>query len=98
MAVMVWCQSCHTVVWAYDHQQPVDLRGICNMLNLPCPKCGEAGNFDGWEAKDAYEKLFQRYESSKVVYDDWSAMKEIARLEGVNWEPSGNNHWFNDSF
>ena len=96
MAEMVWCQSCKTVVWAYDHQPKIDLRGICNMLQLPCPKCGEVGNFDGWGSENAYEKL--KDTPGEQIYDDWSAMKAIAHFEGMDWEPSGNNTWFNNSF
>ena len=90
MAEMVWCQSCKTVVWAYDHQPPVDLRGICNMLKLPCPKCGEIGNFDGWGSHNAHQQLSSR----KEVYDDWSAMRYVAEYEGMEWDPSGDNRWF----
>jgi hypothetical protein len=60
------------------------------MLALPCPKCGKVGSFDGWESKDAHQELSSR----KEVYDDWSAMRYVAECEGVEWDPSGNNHWF----
>ena len=90
MAVMVWCQGCKKVVWAYDHQPPVDLRGICNMLALPCPKCGEVGNFNGW----SLSSLDDLKGNWKVFPDLWSAMHSMAEREGVEWEPSGNNHWF----
>ena len=96
MAEMVWCQSCKKVVWAYDHQESVDLRGICNMLSLPCPRCGEQGNFDGWGSKNVLDARL--IESAKrhgsKIYDMWSAMAYVAECQGVEWEPSGNNHWF----
>ena len=94
MAVMVWCQSCKTVVWAYDHQPNVDLRGICNTLKLPCPKCGHIGNFDGWGSKSPCEALKDRDTQEQPIYDDWSAMKFIARQYGIAWEPSPDNTWF----
>jgi len=59
------------------------------MLALPCPKCGEVGNFNGWGSDNAYQQLSSR----KEVYDDWSAMKYVADYEGVEWKPSPNNHW-----
>ena len=61
------------------------------MLKLPCPKCGDVGNFDGWGSNNAYEALHQRYPD---VYDDWSAMKAIAKIYKVVWEPSPDNTWF----
>ena len=91
MAVMVWCQSCNTVVWAYNHQEYVDLRGICNMLRLPCPKCEKVGNFDGWgKRKDVdYVSAFPE------AYDDWSLMRLVAERNGIEcWEPSPDNTWF----
>lgn len=96
MAVMVWCNDCKKVVWAYDHQKPVDLRGICNLLKLPCPQCSKIGNFDGWES-DNLEKVkgaFPPETLQKKIYDWWSAMKVIAEQYGVEWAPSGNNQWF----
>lgn len=98
MAEMVWCQSCKTVVWAYDHQRPVDLRGICNMLGLPCPKCGDAGNFDGWNDKGEDLAFYKTYHSEgSEIYDWWSLMKAVASYYEVAWEPSGNNRWFPDN-
>ena len=90
---MVWCNSCKEVVWAYDHQPEVDLRGICNMLKLPCPNCGVEGNFDGWGSDDAYNQV-KDHENQSEVYDDWSAMKFIAKHHGVKWNPSPDNRWF----
>lgn len=94
MAEMVWCQSCKTVVWAYDHQLRVDLRGICNMLKLPCPKCGNKGNFDGWGIDRLTPELEESLERIAPIYDMWSAMKAIALRENVAWEPSPNNDWY----
>lgn len=96
MAVMVWCKSCKKVVWAYDEHLRVDLRGICNMFKLPCPKCGDVGNFDGWGSDHPISQLREMLlESEKQeVYDAWSAMRWIAKFYGVKWEPSGDNTWF----
>ena len=95
MAEMVWCQSCKTAVWAYDHQSEVDLRGICNMLKLPCPKCGDIGNFDGWASNDMaafYDSLPAK--AKEELYDWWSAMKYVAEAHNVAWEISPNCSWF----
>lgn len=94
MAEMVWCQSCKTVVWAYDHQSKVDLRGICNMLKLPCPKCGDTGNFDGWASNNSHIFLQLRGTKEEPIYDWWSAMRFIAKQNGVEWGPSPDNTWF----
>ncbi len=96
MAEMVWCVSCKKVVWAYDHQRKVDLRGICNMLRLPCPQCGVRGSFDGWGSNEPMAQLerAQVYLQKEKIYDSWSAMKYIARSSRVEWCPSPNNEWF----
>ena len=78
MAEMVFCQSCLTVIWAYDHQHPVDMRGIANHLSLPCPKCGGIGNFDGY-GKDG---------------GDWLWLRDLAKANGLAWEISPDCGWF----
>ncbi len=96
MGEMIWCQSCKTVVWAYDHQPSVGISGICNMLRLPCPKCEVKGNFDGWgidKLTDDQAKQLERT-TSNPIYDMWSAMKAIAKLRKVEWQPSPDNNWF----
>lgn len=50
MGEFVFCLSCRTVIWGYDHARTVDMRGICNHIRLPCPACGVRGNFDGYKA------------------------------------------------
>ena len=90
MAEMVWCQSCNTVVWAYDHQPKVDLRGICNMLKLPCPKCGDTGNFDGWASNSPMEQL----KEIPQICDAWSGMRYIAATYDLKWETSPDCSWF----
>jgi len=94
MAEMVWCQSCKTVVWAYDHYPHTDIRGFLNEAYMPCPLCGAKGNFDGWGSEDAYGDL--KSVAPKEVYDGWSAMKYIAKLHKLEWNPSPDNHWFRD--
>ena len=94
MAEMVWCQSCGDVIWAFDHQTPVDMRGIANMFDLPCPNCNRQKVFDGWGAKELDEKLVNHAKASGVViFDMWSAMKFIAKIKNKNWNPSPNNTW-----
>ncbi len=94
MAEMVWCQSCKTVIWAYDHQPSVDMRGICNMLNLPCPKCGDKANYDGWATEKLTPDLRSQLEKIQPIYDLWSAMKAIAVINKLAWEPSPDNDWY----
>ena len=96
MAEMVWCQSCKRVVWAYDHPPKADLGGVCNMLQLPCPNCGDVGNFDGWGSDKPLVDLIPHLEAmgGQNVYDWWSAMKVVAKQEEVEWCPSPDNHWF----
>lgn len=95
MAEMVWCQSCKTVVWAYDAQPRVDLRGICNMFRLACPKCGAKGNYDGWGCNKLTEKDRKQMEliAGQTIYDMWSLLRAVAKSEGMAWEPSGDNTW-----
>ena len=100
MAVMVWCQSCKKVVWAYDHQPYIDLRSICNLLKLPCPKCGDEGSFDGWGSNSPVADLASAVTNVETkaslgdVYNAWSAMQAIANIHDVEWEPSPDNRWF----
>ena len=96
MAEMVWCQSCKTVVWAYDHQRPVDIRGIVNMFGLPCPKCSAEGNFDGF-GFDRFTGILRSLginPEGVKVYDAWSAMKAMASWYKLAWDPSPDNRWF----
>jgi hypothetical protein len=96
MSEMIWCNSCKTVVWAFDHQPKVDMRGICNMLCLPCPKCGDKGNYDGWGIDELTEAMVTQLNrtSGMPIYDRWAAMKAVAKLHNVVWEPSPDNDWF----
>lgn len=87
---MVWCNSCGTVVWAYDHQPHMDIRGIVNMFGLPCPECHRTHCFDGW-GTNSVEELAERYPNE--VFDGWSAMKLIAKLHHLEWKPSPDNRW-----
>jgi hypothetical protein len=90
---MVWCKKCKTVIWAYDHVEGKDRGGIANQWNLPCPLCGSKGFFGGWYDRgytlQELEIMFNR-----PVYDAWSAMRAVAEVEGLIWDPSGDNTWF----
>ena len=90
MAVMVWCNKCSTVVWAYDHLPYMDLRGVINMMGLPCPNCHRAHCFDGWSSNNI-DGIIDQY--PKEVFDAWSAMRFIAKLEHKEWKPSPDNRW-----
>lgn len=91
MAEMVWCNSCSTVVWAYDHQPHMDLRGVINMMGLPCPNCHRTHCFDGWGTNDI-EKFTEGY-PDKEIFDGWSAMKYVAKIHNLEWKPSPDNRW-----
>jgi len=90
MAEMVWCNSCNTVVWAYDHQPHMDIRGLVNMFGLPCPNCHRTHCFDGW-GTNSVEELAKRYPNE--VFDGWWAMKLIAKMHYLEWKPSPDNRW-----
>jgi len=85
IGTMVWCQSCETVVWAHDSNQG-DLRGILNMLKIPCRLCGKQGNFNGYSANTAHMEAHD-------TFDGWSTMKALAEYEKVKWNPSPDNRW-----
>lgn len=93
MAEMVWCQSCKKVVWAYDHQPNTDIRGLFNLMRMPCPSCGAEGNFDGWGDRVSLEKMRKNHPEVEI-YDWWSAMRYVAQLNKVEWCPSPDNRWF----
>jgi hypothetical protein len=63
-----------------------DLKGILNMLKMPCRLCGEKGSYDQYIANPADMKELG-------TYDGWSTMKALAKYEGVAWNPSPDNTW-----
>lgn len=85
IGTMICCLSCRTVVWAYDGNYG-DARGLTNEMNLPCPKCGVRGNYDGWA-------ILPETMETLGTYDTWSTMEEIARRNHLTWDPSGDNSW-----
>ncbi len=93
MAEMVWCKSCNTVVWAYDHQKPIHLSGVANMLRLACPVCGDRGGFDGWASDEG--QVFEEVSrlTGLSVFDWWSCMKAVAAYHKKKWNPSQDNTW-----
>ncbi len=99
-ACVVWCQSCKTAVWAYDQiGGSQDVRGLMNMMGMPCPECGEVGNFDGWNSRgQEVEELIEHLNNDESpVYDWWSVLKTIFQMnckEGV-WAISPDCRWFN---
>lgn len=94
IGTMVVCLSCRTVVWAFDGDYG-DVRGICNMFRLPCPKCAYRGNFDGWRVSVEHARDIG-------AVDGWEAMRKIAKDNCYGyeflWEPSGDNTWNLDFF
>ena len=93
---MIWCQSCKTVIWAYDHAEPSDRMGAANSFNLPCPLCGHKSNFSGLGIpnKSIDKNINQLRTTGLPVYDKWSYMKHLAFCNNVEWNPSGDNSWF----
>ena len=89
IGTMVWCQSCETVVWAHDSNQG-DLRGILNMLKIPCRLCGKEANYDGLSVTSIH---LERYEDLGIAPDAWSVMRALQRYLGVSWNPSPDNTW-----
>ena len=76
MGTMVICQSCRTVIWAYDHDV-LDIRKIANFIRLPCPKCNVKANFDGWAYKDlGWTEMHEIAEKNNLAWEispncDW---------------------------
>jgi len=91
-ATVVWCNKCKTAVWAYDQmREGQDVRGFLNMSSIPCPKCGEVANFDGWSGDVVDFKPPLR-----GVYDNWSLLKYIFGInckDGI-WAISPDCSWF----
>ena len=85
---MVDCLSCNKVVWAYDSSLG-DVRGLLNMMKMPCRLCGARGNYDGWSI-DA--DRIARFGQS----DAWQTMRKIAEIEGLEWAISSDCVWFKD--
>jgi len=85
IATMVWCQSCQTVVWALDSDMG-DLRGILNMMRIPCRLCGAVGNYDQYSANTHHMEMHG-------TFDGWSTMKALANAEELEWNPSADNTW-----
>ena len=85
IGTMVWCQSCDTVVWALDSDKG-DLRGILNMLKIPCRLCRAIGNYDQYSANTHHMKMHG-------TFDGWSTMKALANMEELEWNPSADNTW-----
>ena len=85
---MVACLSCKQIVWAYDDKLG-DVRGILNMMQIPCRLCGVPGNYDGW-----------RVDPETVTYldcpDAWQAMRKLAEINRFGWSISPNNVWFTE--
>lgn len=89
IGVMVWCLACETVVWALDSDVG-DLRGILNMLSIPCRLCGVRGNYDQYSANANHMDVYG-------AYDGWSTMKALADYEELEWNPSPDNTWRSDA-
>jgi len=64
-----------------------DVRGILNMMDMPCRLCRHRGNYDGWRVND--ETIIEL-----DCPDAWAAMRKIAAQEGLEWAISGDNVWF----
>ena len=85
---MVACLSCKQIVWAYDANFG-DVRGLFNMMKMPCRLCGVKGNYDGWRINDEIADYFG-------LAGGWQVMKRIAAENGFEWNISGTNEWFTE--
>jgi len=94
MAVMVWCLGCETVVWAYDHQEKMDLRGWLNNARMPCPRCKDNGNFDGFGFDNVTDAMAERANAWDEPGDAWGVMRAVAKYRRLKWQPSPYNKWF----
>ena len=86
IGTMVACLACQTVVWAHDTDRG-DLRGIFNMLNLPCRLCKSEGNYDGYSVTTAHKRWWES------AHDGWSTMRLLSSYENWEWNPSPDNRW-----
>ena len=83
---MVACLSCKRIVWAHDGDHG-DVRGLLNIMQMPCRLCADKGNYDGWRVdRDAIREM--------GVPDAWAALHRIASDAGFEWAASGTNEWF----
>lgn len=85
VGTMVVCLGCKRMVWAYDSDYG-DLRGVLNMMQMPCRLCGDRGNFDGYRVEPHSVPEFE--------HDPWGAMHAVAKQEGFEWANSENCTWF----
>ena len=102
-ATVVWCHRCKTAVWAYDHlPEKQDIRGLMNMMAMPCPECGAVRNFDGWSGSeetitDLIAAARHEHYPDIAVYDSWSVLRYIFLINVKNgtWAISPDCRWFN---
>lgn len=96
-ATVVWCNKCKTAVWAYDQlSDKQDIRGLMNMMGMPCPECGEVANFDGWSGEFDEDTVKMLAGCGKACYDSWSMlhfMFEMNVKDGT-WAISPDCAWF----
>lgn len=83
IGVMVICTECRRVVWAQPRAYG-DLRGILNMLGLPCRLCGAPRSFDQFDILDDGTRRL----------DAWGRMHEIADAEGLAWAIPAGTDWY----
>lgn len=85
IGTMVFCLTCKTVVWAHDSNLG-DVRGILNMMKIPCRLCGEKGNYDG-------SSPTSRTMEDLSTHDGWSTMRAIAQYFKLEWDISPDLSW-----
>ena len=97
IGTMVFCLTCRTVVWAHDGDLG-DVRGILNMMKIPCRLCGEKGNYDGFhptsrtmEEINATAMTFTG--EALLAFDGWSTMRAIAKDNNLEWDISPDLSW-----
>lgn len=89
IGTMVHCLACKTVIWAHDSDLG-DVRGILNMMKIPCRLCKASGEdwkgFDGWNPTTATME-------GTGCYDPWSVMRTIAKDNSLRWDISPDLSW-----
>ena len=89
IGTMVFCLTCRTVVWAHDSDLG-DVRGILNMMKIPCRLCKASGKewkgYDGWNPTG---KTMQ----DLSAFDSWSTMRAIAKNARLKWDISPDLSW-----
>ena len=87
VGTMVVCLACKTVVWAHDSGYWADVRGLLNVLRIPCRLCEGENEWQGFDSWDITPALVEGG-------DVWAVMRHIAEQNGFAWDNSPDMRWF----